>query len=29
MALGEPIADPRQAVDDAVREVIVLEGQDG
>jgi DivIVA domain-containing protein len=26
MALGEPIADPRQAIDDAVREVIVLDG---
>jgi DivIVA domain-containing protein len=26
MALGEPIADPRQAIDDAVRELVVLDG---
>jgi DivIVA domain-containing protein len=34
MALGEPIADPRQAIDDAVRELLVLDdaepvGHDG
>lgn len=29
MALGEPLADPRQAIDDAVREVVVLESQEG
>ena len=29
MALGDPIPDPRKAIDDAVREVIVLESQEG